>query len=75
MCVCVCLHLCIRDFGGVTINVSVVNSHQPEQTGRCLFLRRSVFALVSPSVSTRGREIYSDFLAAIYSFTGSSNWP
>ena len=35
VCVCVCFHLCVRDIGRVTVNNSLVNSHQQEQTGWC----------------------------------------
>lgn len=37
-CVCVCVfYYCTRDLGRVTVNTRLVNSHQQEQTGWCLF--------------------------------------
>lgn len=36
--VCVCVfYYCTRDLGRVTVNTRLVNSHQQEQTGWCLF--------------------------------------
>lgn len=38
LCVCVCVfYYCTRDLGRVTVNTRLVNSHQQEQTGWCLF--------------------------------------
>lgn len=49
-CVCVCVfYYCTRDLGRVTVNTRLVNSHQQEQTGWCLFafLPRLYFCLCS----------------------------
>lgn len=61
--VCVCVfYYCTRDLGRVTVNTRLVNSHQQEQTGWCLFafLPRLYFCLCS-SVSSHACvcEIYT----------------
>lgn len=75
----VCLHSCVRDLGRVTVNTRLVNSHQHEQTGWCLFafLHRLLFCVCTSVVHL---SVYVCVCVkcivslALQLFT-SSNWP